>query len=232
MSRQASSASSSTDVPTRKQKLTGDEKAAAKKEAADELKQEFTPRRSSRFSEKYDNTVGLTLRFTPSQYSGVSVQTLDEQQNIYFTQAATLVMRRDSAPHGITYYYEFRQFVTDSWTFQSGEAQALGPFVQDGPYRPNYTNAQCVASRDFITFNDEPGFSTGSRIAAGKWLLDYEVRFQWQVTALYGGGAVWTSPEVVHRVDSPFVATGGPVIAVPAAVINFEVDLPDRPRDW
>lgn len=213
--------------------LGGDEseKAVRKKRGRkkgdkdDEKKNNPPPKRATRSSVRQVDLNRPTLTYD-SQYSGVATQKLNTEQSIYFSQQATL-LRPNGAVNATEALYDFRQQVTDS--FQSSPINtgyALGPFVQDGPFRPNYGNENIDVAAGSITFNDHPGFSGDRKIGVGNWLDWYEVRFRWVVRRRDGQGNAWTSPEVVNRIDSAYNAGADvPVAAAPAGAHQWAVDL-------
>jgi hypothetical protein len=222
---------SSTPTPkktkkTKKIKLTKTGKGAAKAAA----KAAIGKRRSTRVSSRHVTTVKPVLTFT-SSYSRTAVTTQKEtpEQNMFFVQTATLAIDTD-APVDIAHYYEFRQQVKDSDTYESGATHALGPFEQDDNYEPPYDSEQTLSVKKQIQFTDEPGFSTTAKVAANEWLTSYDVYFRWTVQALYGTRDTWTSPEVHHSLASPYNGgLDGPVTATPAGDYEWTVNLPDRP---
>jgi hypothetical protein len=223
--------SSASSSGSRQQTLSPTALANAKQAAQNNMQQ--VVRTSKRLKEKagrHKRDVQLVLDFT-SQYAGAQTQQLNERQSIYFAQTATLSLPADAeAPRSIDQYYEFRQEVCDSWTYESGEEQALGAFEQDGPYEPDYDDAQITQTTTAIRFQDEPGFSTTTRIEPGKWLVDYDVYFQWVVTAKYGNRESWTSPAVHHSMSSEYDAgQDADVNHAAAGTVQWTVDLPDRP---
>lgn len=151
------------------------------------------------------------LTFT-SSYTGPATQRLDTRQSIGFTQVATL-HRPDNAALSATTLYDFRQEVTDQFVAytvsEDGEVGAPQrenrAWVQDGPYRPNYTNPAIQTTPAAIVFNDDPGFSTTSAIGENSWLAEYEVRFRWRVRRRDVESQTWvSSPEMVHTLTSDF----------------------------
>ena len=170
-------------------------------------------RKSRRIREAEDNLGAPTLTVT-SQYTGVPTQILNAVQDIKFHQDAQLT-KPNGAPQAVTHYYELRQEVRDTWQKRNEARQAFAPFAQDGPYHPDYGQAQgmIVVSAQAIEFADDPGFSTNVAIDDGEWLLDYEVHFRWVVTRRQDG-MTWTSPELHHSMTSPWA--GGANVAVAA----------------
>jgi hypothetical protein len=218
--------SSGTTTQKKQKKLTPTGKKSAKKKATGKI---TAQRRSPRVAARHDVTSKPVLRFT-SSYTGTGTQRLGEEQSIMFDQSATLAMTT-TAPHPITHYYELRQLVRDNWDFQTGETQALGVSVQDGPYHPDYNDPVITVTAGAISFQDTPGFSTTSKVAAGKWLDSYDVYFKWTVTDI-ATGQMWTSPEVHHTMTSAY--NGGadsPVVRAPAGDAEWQVILPDRSPD-
>jgi hypothetical protein len=160
------------------------------------------PRRATRASGKTFDLAHPILKFS-SSYQGPRTQKLDATQAMGFDQDATL-QRPNGAPQRVSFYYEFRQQVRDGYEAEDGSGHALGTnFVQDGPYRPPYTNEVITDAQDTINFHDNPGFSTGSRIQADQWLKWYKVFFRWKVKRK-DTNSEWTSPEVSHSLDSPY----------------------------
>jgi hypothetical protein len=187
-------------------------------------------RKSERLKSAHDPQAKLTLHFT-SHYVGVTTQHEDALESVYFDQTATLSMP-SGAPHDIEHYYEFRQQSRDSYTRTAGTSHGLTSWAQDGPYRPPYSDPQITHTRTGISFKDEPGFSTTSRLDPGDWLVDYDVYFRWVVTAKWSGD-VWTSPEVHHQVTSEHTpgVNSAPVHHSAAGDATWTVQLPDRPND-
>jgi hypothetical protein len=189
-------------------------------------------RRSAR--RRYDRTKKPVLTFSATYGMGaVRTQKENVTQNMFFDQTATLALDAN-APHSIDHYYEFRQQVKDRAAYESGEGHEEPGFVQDGPYQPPYNDkaGKAKAGQKQIQFKDEPGYSTDRKVAAGEWLTSYEVSFRWVVTAKYGDGQTWTSPEVQHSLTSPY--DGGKDAAVNVQVADgeeWEVDLPPRPEE-
>jgi hypothetical protein len=221
MKRKASSTPTS-----KKTKLTKTGKGKAKAAAKATIGQ----RRSTRVSSRHVTTVKPVLTFT-SRYSATAVRTQKEvsAQDMFFEQSATLSINTD-APFDIAHYYEFRQQVRDSDTYESGATHALGSFKQDDNYEPDYDSEQTLAAHKKIEFTDEPGFSTNAKVAANEWLTSYDVYFRWKVRAKYGTRETWTSPVVHHRLVSPYNGSAdGPVTATPAGDYEWVVNLPDRP---
>ncbi|SCF17288.1 hypothetical protein GA0070558_13810 [Micromonospora haikouensis] len=151
------------------------------------------------------------LTFT-SSYTGPATQRLDTRQSIGFTQVATL-HRPDNAALSAATLYDFRQEVTDQFVaYTVDEDGEVGTpqrenraWVQDGPYRPNYTNPVIQTTPAAIVFNDDPGFSTTSAIGENSWLAEYEVRFRWRVRRRDVESQTWvSSPEMVHTLTSDF----------------------------
>ncbi|WP_436737189.1 eCIS core domain-containing protein [Streptomyces sp. BBFR102] len=149
------------------------------------------------------------LRFT-SAYDGPKTQDLHGDQSIGFSQAATL-HNPDGAPQRVSTNYVFWQQVQDE-NVQITPSDPDGTpshrdWQQDGPYRPNYTNAVITDSQNSITFNDDPGFSTTGRMSDGYWLKSYTVRFRWKVARNTGqrfdsNAPAWTSDVVTHTLTS------------------------------
>ncbi|OON33506.1 hypothetical protein BSA16_00050 [Micromonospora sp. Rc5] len=151
------------------------------------------------------------LTFT-SSYTGPATQRLDTRQSIGFTQVATL-HRPDNAALSAATLYDFRQEVTDQFVAYTVDEDGVAgapqrenrAWVQDGPYRPNYTNPVIQTTPAAIVFNDDPGFSTTSAIGEGSWLAEYEVRFRWRVRRRDVESQTWvSSPEMVHTLTSDF----------------------------
>lgn len=160
-------------------------------------------RKSSRLNVEHDLDKPI-LTFT-SSYTGVGTQKLDDTQEFSFNQTATL-SRPLGAPQSVESYYEFRQEVRDGWespTDASGSRALRTAFVQDGPYRPPYNNEVITNAPGYISFDDDPGFSTTSKIPSGQWLNWYKVFFRWKVKRKETGRE-WISPAVGHSVDAPY----------------------------
>ncbi|MFB7910656.1 DUF4157 domain-containing protein [Kitasatospora sp. NPDC056076] len=149
-----------------------------------------------------------------SGYEGPATQKMDDDQSIGFSQVARL-KNPPGAPQRVSTNYHFWQEVTDSNVQVVrakdggyGEHDSARDWVQDGPYRPNYTNAVIVDAQNQIEFNDNPGFSTSARMTAGYWLQQYSVSFRWKVAPNAGTWnrnlPAWTSPVVTHSVSSQF----------------------------
>jgi hypothetical protein len=209
----------------KKQKLSPEEQDEAKQIATEKV----TRRHSARLTSRHDVKSKPVLSFK-SKYTGVRTQKRLEDRDIKFEQSATLAMTTD-APHAITHYYELRQEVKDSFNSEFSPSQALGAFVQDGPYCPDYKSSVITVNNTAILFKDTPGFSTVTKIVSGDWLNSYDVYFRWIVTDKTSGNT-WTSPEVHHQMASAY--NGGADVAVtfaPHGEDQWEVDLPDRPTD-
>ncbi|OQD51990.1 hypothetical protein BM536_036695 [Streptomyces phaeoluteigriseus] len=168
-------------------------------------------RRATRGSTKVFDLDKPTLTFT-SAYDGPASQRLDADQSIGFTQAAAL-HNPAGAPLSPASNYHFWQEVTDSNVQIIPARSTEGvpserPWQQDGPYKPPYNNAVIVSDRNAITFNDDPGFSTTSKLTAGYWLASYSVSFRWKVARNTGafnrGAPAWTSGVVTHTLTSDF----------------------------
>ncbi|MEU4119935.1 DUF4157 domain-containing protein [Kitasatospora sp. NPDC028055] len=149
-----------------------------------------------------------------SGYEGPATQKMDDDQSIGFWQVARL-KNPPGAPQRVSTNYHFWQEVTDSNVQvvrakdgSYGEHDSARDWVQDGPYRPNYTNAVIVDAQNQIEFNDNPGFSTSARMSPGYWLQEYSVSFRWKVAPNNGTWnrnlPAWTSPVVTHSVRSEF----------------------------
>ncbi|MFE5402596.1 DUF4157 domain-containing protein [Streptomyces sp. NPDC056580] len=188
---------------------------AKRDRTAAELKGDSPPpqRRNTRASQKPAADLDHpTLTFT-SSYTGPASQRLDADQEIGFNQAAVL-HNPANAPQRVSSNYHFWQQVTDQnvqiIANDGGhrEVPSSRDWVQDGPYRPNYTNAVITDAQDAITFTDDPGFSTSARMSSGYWLKSYSVSFRWKVARNTGRWntnlPAWTSPEVTHTVTSAF----------------------------
>ncbi|MEU7730403.1 hypothetical protein AB0B78_35115 [Streptomyces sp. NPDC040724] len=159
-----------------------------------------------------------TLVFT-SSYDGDEEQSLNGNNNIGFAQTATL-RRADGMQTPAAEAYDFwqevsdesRQIVPTSVNYQPKKAPRRAWGV-DGPFRPPYNeeDGNIIKAADRITFVDNPGFSTTTRMSAGYFLVDYTVRFRWKVRKKQGGRFTkaepfWESDEMVHRVTSAFDA--------------------------
>ncbi|RKT12247.1 uncharacterized protein DUF4157 [Streptomyces sp. 1114.5] len=173
-----------------------------------------------------------------SEYEGPSTQKLRASQSIGFRQVARL-KNPPGAPQRVSSNYHFWQEVSDSsvQVIESGEefkehASNRG-WVQDGPYRPRYTNAVINDVQDKIEFNDNPGFSTTAAMTSGYWLKSYTVTFRWKVARNTGtwnrNAPCWSSPEVQHTVVSEFDPADpekdAPITARPAGHFTWNVDL-------
>lgn len=162
-------------------------------------------RRSTRNKEDENVDLDPILKFK-SSYEGVSTQKLDEAQSIGFAQEATLT-KPSAAKKRVDEYYEFRQEVRDGYesTDKSKDgSQPLGKkFVQDQTFEPPYEGETTARDKEYITFVDNPGWSTSSKIGAGYWLKWYTVFFRWKVKRK-STGKEWTSPEVKHSVESTY----------------------------
>jgi hypothetical protein len=184
-----------------------------------------------------------TLTFT-SSYTGPATQRLDADQDIGFTQAATL-HNPDNAPQRVSTNYHFWQEVTDKNVqiipTKDGrrEERSSRGWEQDGPYRPRYTNSVIMDGQNAITFNDDPGFSTFAKMSAGYWLKSYSVSFRWKVarnTRTWNADLpAWTSPVVTHTLTSDFDPdnpdTPAPIEARAAGDRSWTVDLTNVERD-
>ncbi|MFG2342052.1 hypothetical protein [Streptomyces yangpuensis] len=159
-----------------------------------------------------------TLVFT-SRYDGDEQQSLNGNNNIGFEQTATL-HRADGMRTPAADAYDFwqevsdesRQIVPTSVNYQPKKAPRRAWGV-DGPFRPPYNeeDGNITKAADRIIFEDNPGFSTTTRMSAGYFLVDYTVRFRWKVRKKQGGRFTkaepfWESDEMVHRVTSAFDA--------------------------
>ncbi|MFF3677550.1 hypothetical protein ACFYYS_26660 [Streptomyces sp. NPDC002120] len=159
-----------------------------------------------------------TLVFT-SSYDGDEEQSLNGNNDIGFEQTATL-RRADGMQTPAADAYDFwqevsdesRQIVPTSENYQPKKAPRRAWGV-DGPFRPPYNDedGNIINAADRITFVDNPGFSTSTRMSAGYFLVDYTVRFRWKVRKKQGGRFTkaepfWESDEMVHRVTSVFDA--------------------------
>jgi len=206
-------------TPVKKVKLSPAGKQAVKKIVV--------PRVSTRLAKKHNVKTKLVLVVT-SSYIGVDTQKENTAQAIYFDQKATLQLATDP-PHALKHYYEFTQEVRDSYTLESGETQALTAWAWDDPYGPDYSDAQIEDLKTSIAFKDEPGFSTNTRIAVGKWLTHYDVHFRWKVKDI-ASNTTWTSPEIHHYIRSPYNAgADGPVNDTAAGDFTWTLaTLPDR----
>lgn len=195
--------------------------------------QEPTRRKSRRIAKKEDLTTKATLSFD-SSYIGVTRQKLAGRKNIMFDQDATLAIP-EGQQRPVADYYEFRQLVRDKYVtaVPPGGADDSANWVQDGPYQPDYDDAEITKDPSFIRFHDVPGFSTDKAIQDNQWLSSYDVYFKWRVTAKYGTRPVWESPEVHHHVDAQYDNGQDPQgVAVnrqAAGTRQWPVDLPDRP---
>ncbi|WP_280664476.1 DUF4157 domain-containing protein [Kitasatospora sp. MAP12-44] len=177
-----------------------------------------------------------TLEFE-SDYEGPRTQRLHADQSIGFQQVARL-KNPAGAPLRAATNYHFWQEVTDSYT-QLVEADGLGDqtssheWMQDGPYRPNYTNPVINNSQNSIDFPDNPGFSTTARLTSGYWLKSYSISFRWKVARNTGSWnrnlPCWTSPVVTHTLTSAFdpenPEAAAPIAANAAGNHTWNVDL-------
>ncbi|MFJ2582589.1 DUF4157 domain-containing protein [Kitasatospora aureofaciens] len=173
-----------------------------------------------------------------SDYDGPSSQRLHADQSIGFRQVARL-KNPTGAPQRVSTNYHFWQEVTDSSVqiIESkkgfGEHASNRQWVQDGPYRPPYTDAVINDAQNQIEFNDNPGFSTTAKMTSGYWLKSYSVSFRWKVarnTAPWNRGMpCWTSPEATHTLESAFDPANpeqeAPITARPAGNFTWNVDL-------
>ncbi|MFJ9461090.1 DUF4157 domain-containing protein [Kitasatospora sp. NPDC101447] len=179
-----------------------------------------------------------TLEFR-SNYEGPATQKLHSSQEIGFQQVARL-KNPPGAPQRVSSNYHFWQEVSDSnvQIIESedgyGEHPSARGWVQDGPYRPTYTDPVITNAQDKIEFNDNPGFSTTARMTSGYWLKAYSVSFRWKVALNTGGRwsrnlPAWTSPEVTHTVVSEFDPENpdkeAPINATRAGDFDWNVDL-------
>ena len=63
-----------------------------------------------------------------------------------------------------------------------------------------------VAAANWKAFQDDPGWSTTSKLGSGYWLTSYSVSFRWKVARNAGAwdmnavANVWTSPIITHTV--------------------------------
>ncbi|MFD4866948.1 hypothetical protein [Streptomyces sp. NPDC058412] len=158
-----------------------------------------------------------TLVFT-SRYDGDEEHSLNGDNSIGFAQTATL-RRADGMQTPAAEAYDFwqevsdesRQIVPASVNYRPKKSSRA--WVVDGPFHPPYNDedGNVVNAADRITFVDNPGFSTTTRMSAGYFLVDYTVRFRWKVRKKQGGRFTkaepfWASDEMVHRVTSAFDA--------------------------
>ncbi|MFI5761839.1 hypothetical protein ACIA8F_12950 [Streptomyces sp. NPDC051563] len=158
-----------------------------------------------------------TLVFT-SEYEGDQEQSLNGSADIGFAQTATL-QRANGMETPAAEAYDFwqevsdesRQIVPASANYKPKKSSRA--WVVDGPFRPPYNDedGNVVKTADRITFVDNPGFSTSTRMTAGYFLVDYTVRFRWKVRKKQAGRFTkgepyWESNEMVHRVTSAFDA--------------------------
>ncbi|MFF2081159.1 DUF4157 domain-containing protein [Kitasatospora sp. NPDC058162] len=171
--------------------------------------------RSTRSRAKAANLdLNRTVLEFESGYEGPPTQKMHDDQSIGFWQVARL-KNPAGAPQRVSTNYHFWQEVTDSnvqiveaknGTF--GEHESRRDWVQDGPYRPTYSNAVINDAQNQIEFNDNPGFSTSARMTSGYWLKQYSVSFRWKVARNTGAwnrnAAAWTSPVVTHSVSAEF----------------------------
>ncbi len=158
-----------------------------------------------------------TLVFT-SVYEGDQTQSLNGSNAIGFAQTATL-RRANGMETPAAEAYDFwqevsdgsRQIVPSSTNYRPKKSSRA--WVVDGPFRPPYNDedGNVLKTADRITFVDNPGFSTSTRMSAGYFLVDYTVRFRWKVRKKQAGRFTkaepyWESDEMVHRVTSAFDA--------------------------
>ncbi|WP_432148608.1 hypothetical protein [Streptomyces sp. bgisy029] len=158
-----------------------------------------------------------TLVFT-SRYDGDDEQSLNGNNSIGFAQTATL-RRADGMQTPAADAYDFwqevsdesRQIVPSSVNYRPKKSSRA--WVVDGPFRPPYNDedGNVINEADRITFVDNPGFSTSTRMSAGYFLVDYTVRFRWKVRKKLGGRFTkaepfWESDEMTHRVTATFDA--------------------------
>src|SRR5512143_464279 len=189
--------------------------ATTRKRAGEEGEESATKRRSQRH--KHDPKKKPILEFT-SRYSGVTTQKLNETQNITFDQNATLKIPPDAnAPFAIDKYYEFRQYVQDTYVERDNNGlpkpPEARPYELDGVYHPPYTRGENAGvinkDKNYIRFNDVPGWSKAPgksgdrRVQAGQWIDSYNLRFKWQVKGK-GAEKPWESPEVHHDMDAKY----------------------------
>jgi hypothetical protein len=203
------------------------EKGSGKRKKEDEKKPE-PERRETRASKKpAANLNRPSFSFTAAQ-DGVNTQKLDTEQAIGFVQQATLT-RPANAVNAVSALYNFRQQVCDTYHFAVPDhTQALGAFVQDGPYRPDYDDGVIGVTNNEIVFNDNPGFSTDAKVQAGSWLETYEVRFRWLVSRRDIASGTWTSPVAINQLECLHDAGNDVDIDyTPADDINTEVVIPD-----
>ncbi|MEO5644381.1 MAG: hypothetical protein ABIQ40_20620 [Bacteroidia bacterium] len=205
-------------------------KVVDKKDDKDDKKDKQPEKRATRSSSKPAPDLNRPRLAFRSAYAGVGTQQVNAQQRISFDQNATL-FRPINAPQATATYYNFSQQVKDGFgsTPASAPDHAVGAaFVQDGPFHPPYNDPNITNTAPAIDFHDNPGFSNPSEIPAGDWLDWYEVRFRWQVSrADVGGGGVWTSPEVTHRMDAAY--NGGanvPVVTNSTPDTSWDVVIP------
>ncbi|MBA3468415.1 MAG: hypothetical protein H0T53_02105 [Herpetosiphonaceae bacterium] len=168
------------------------------------------------------------LTFSAS-YTGVKTQDRNKEQVIAFNQIATL-HKPENAPSSTETYYDFYQDVTDEIEGDpvGAEDHAFTPFVIDGPYSPPYNSEVIENTSNYIAFNDDPGFSTTSKIPVGTWLKKYQVKFRWRIKRI-ATGKEWMSNEIIHKIDSPLPvnpATTGPVTATVASDEDWQVVIP------
>lgn len=195
------------------------------------------PRRATRSSARGPVDLDHPRLEFRSWYEGPGTQRLDADQSIGFGQAATL-HNPANAPQRVSTNYHFWQQVTDR-SVQIVAADGLHdqqvqrPWGQDSRYRPPYTSEVINDEPTFITFNDNPGFSTDQRLAAGYFVKSYSVSFRWKVARANGtwntNDPAWTSPVVTHTFTSEFdpedPGTATPVVHHAAGDRTWTVDL-------
>lgn len=194
-----------------KPKPVQNKKEKAKKEKAKKEKAEnVQPRKTRAMTRPQADLNKPVLDFT-SGYTGVRTQKLYEQQNINFTQTATLRNPANAALMAASNYH-FWQEVQDVFVHvdanhgPENQPEHRRNWEWDRPYGPPYRDAVITSAQNAIAFQDDPGWSTTSKLGSGYWLTSYSVSFRWKVARNAGAwdmnavANVWTSPIVTHTV--------------------------------
>ncbi len=208
--------------------LIGDEEKDSKRRKKEDEKKKEPEKRELRSSRKPAANLNRPSFSYTAAKEGVSIQKLNTKQAMGFNQRAVLTSPQ-YATRSVTGLYDFRQEVCDTFHYKIAEyTEPMGEFEQDGPYMPDYDDEVIETSATQIVFNDNPGFSTDVKVAAGEWLDMYEVRFRWKVSRLDEDSGTWTSPTAVNKLKCAY--DNGNDVAIdytPADDINVEVVIPD-----
>jgi len=182
------------------------------------------PRTSGRLKKKAEDAllVPPTLTVTIDR-EGVATQIWAQAQNIGFHMVVTLTTAAGT-PQAIDALYELRQYARDAFDRGQPNVQALTGWALDGPFQPPYGGGISTVNNNNIQFDDHPGFSAASQIAANEWLHTYQVDFYWVVTRL-ADNMTWSSPAVSNTVVSVYNAgANAPVTYVTGGDHVWNVD--------